>query len=106
MLPRIREVKPLPDYCLRIVFDDGRKVLYDVKENAYMDLDSLIATGQSAWGYFEERIHPFLFLFSIHPMHLRGHVKYTFRELDAQAGAFVDELVQELQHKVVRVTRL
>lgn len=49
MLPRIREVKPLPDYCLRIVFDDGRKVLYDVKENAYMDLDSLIATGQSAW---------------------------------------------------------
>ena len=49
MLPRIREVKPLSDYCLRIVFDDGRKLLYDVKESAYMDLDSLIATGQPAW---------------------------------------------------------
>ena len=33
MLPRIKEVKPIPDYCLRIVFDDGRKVLYDVKED-------------------------------------------------------------------------
>ena len=35
MLPRIKEVKPMPDYCLRVVFDDGRKVLYDVKEDIY-----------------------------------------------------------------------
>ena len=33
MLPRIKEVRPMPDYCLRIVFDDGRKVLYDVKDD-------------------------------------------------------------------------
>ena len=39
-------------------------------------------------------------------MHLRCHIKHALRELDAQASAFVDELVQELQHKVVRVTRL
>ena len=45
-------------------------------------------------------------LFSIHPMHLRGHVKHALREFDAQAGAFVDELIQEFQHKVVRVTWL
>ena len=43
MLPRIKEVRPMPDYCLRIVFDDGRKVLYDVKDDmeqieSYRDL--------------------------------------------------------------------
>ena len=46
MLPRIKEVKPMPDYCLRIVFDDGRKVLYDVKEDmdqieSYRDLATI-----------------------------------------------------------------
>ena len=39
-------------------------------------------------------------------MHLRGHVKHALWQLDTQAGAFVDELVQEFQHKVVRVARL
>lgn len=29
-------------------------------------------------------------------MHLRGHIEHALRELDAQAGAFVDEFVQEL----------
>lgn len=33
MLPRIRAVKVLPDFFLQIVFDDGRAVLYDVKED-------------------------------------------------------------------------
>lgn len=32
-MPRIKEVTPLPGYFLRIIFDDGRKVLYDVKED-------------------------------------------------------------------------
>ena len=46
MLPRIKEVKPMPDYCLRVVFDDGRKVLYDVKEDidqieSYRDLETI-----------------------------------------------------------------
>lgn len=33
MLQRIKEINPLPDYCLRAVFDDGRTVIYDVKED-------------------------------------------------------------------------
>ena len=46
MLPRIKEVRPMPDYCLRIVFDDGRKVLYDVKDDmeqieSYRDLATI-----------------------------------------------------------------
>ena len=43
MIPRIREVKPLQDYYLRISFDDGKTVVYDVKEDmeqleSYRDL--------------------------------------------------------------------
>ena len=45
-------------------------------------------------------------LFSIHSMHLRRHVEHTLRELDAQAGAFVDQFIQELQHEIVCVARL
>lgn len=33
MIPRICEVKPLPDYMLSILFDDGKNVIYDVKED-------------------------------------------------------------------------
>lgn len=33
MIPRIREVKPLPDYMLSVSFDDGVAVIYDVKED-------------------------------------------------------------------------
>ena len=48
-----------------------------------------------------------LFLsFFIHPMHLRGHVEHALRQLDAQAGSFVDQLIQELQHEIVRVAWL
>lgn len=31
MIPRIKEVKPLPDYNLSVTFDDGKSVIYDVK---------------------------------------------------------------------------
>ena len=46
MIPRIREVKPLQDYYLRISFDDGKTVIYDVKEDmeqieSYRDLRSI-----------------------------------------------------------------
>ena len=48
-----------------------------------------------------------LFLsFFIHPMHLRRHIEHAFRELDAQTRALVDELIQELQHEIVRIARL
>jgi hypothetical protein len=43
MIPRIREVKPLPDYNLSVVFDDGKAVIYDVMDDirqieSYRDL--------------------------------------------------------------------
>ena len=31
MIPRISSVEVLEDYCLFVVFDDGKKVIYDVK---------------------------------------------------------------------------
>lgn len=33
MICRIRNVTPLPDYKLYIVFDDGKRIMYDVKED-------------------------------------------------------------------------
>ncbi len=33
MIPRICKVSPLPDFMLDVVFDDGKRVLYDVKED-------------------------------------------------------------------------
>ncbi|MCI8366918.1 MAG: DUF2442 domain-containing protein [Eggerthellaceae bacterium] len=39
MIPRIREFRPLPNLLLRVSFDDGRVVDYDVGE----DVDSIPA---------------------------------------------------------------
>ena len=36
MIPRISTLTPLPDYRLAVGFDDGRRVVYDVRED--MDL--------------------------------------------------------------------
>lgn len=36
MIQRIKSIKPLPDYILSIVFDDGKRVLYDVKEDMHL----------------------------------------------------------------------
>ena len=33
MIPRIKEITPMDDYVLRILFTDGKTVLYDVKED-------------------------------------------------------------------------
>lgn len=33
MIQRISSLKPLPDYMLSVSFDDGKRVLYDVKED-------------------------------------------------------------------------
>jgi len=33
MIPRIKTVKPRVDYMLEVSFDDGKNVLYDVKED-------------------------------------------------------------------------
>ena len=37
MIPRIKSLKPKEEYILEVVFDDGKKVLYDVKD----DIDTL-----------------------------------------------------------------
>ena len=36
MLIRIKELHVLPDYCLQIRFEDGKEVIYDMKEDATM----------------------------------------------------------------------
>lgn len=33
MIPRIKELKPLENFCLSVLFDDGKKVIYDVKSD-------------------------------------------------------------------------
>lgn len=43
MIPRIKTVKPMPDFQLSVTFDDGRAVYYDVMEDirqieSYRDL--------------------------------------------------------------------
>lgn len=37
MIPRIKSIKPLQGYLLQVVFDDGKKGIYDVKE----DIDTI-----------------------------------------------------------------
>ena len=44
MIPRIKTVQPLENYLLRVSFDDGKCVLYDVKTDmeeipSYRDLE-------------------------------------------------------------------
>lgn len=36
MIPRIASIKALPDYLLAVSFDDGRQVVYDVKEDMHL----------------------------------------------------------------------
>lgn len=33
MIPRIKSVTPLENFCLRVSFDDGRECLYDLNED-------------------------------------------------------------------------
>ena len=46
MIPRIKDIKPIDNYILDVVFDDGKKCLYDVKEDMenikqYQDLKNI-----------------------------------------------------------------
>ena len=43
MIPKIKMVEPMPDYKLKVLFDDGKTVIYNVKEDietieSYKDL--------------------------------------------------------------------
>ena len=33
MIPRIKHIEPRADYILPVIFDDGKSVLYDVKDD-------------------------------------------------------------------------
>lgn len=46
MIPRIKSIEPLENYVLHVVFDDGKDVLYDVKDDiqtieSYKDLETI-----------------------------------------------------------------
>ena len=52
MIPRIKMVEPMPDYKLKVLFDDGKTVIYDVKEDIEtIDSHKDLATVQ---GLFEK----------------------------------------------------
>lgn len=51
MIPRINHLKPLPGYKLDVSFDDGRRVIYDVKED--MGLPGYSAL-RDVFGLFEQ----------------------------------------------------
>jgi len=36
MIQRISSITPLPDYMLSVTFDDGKHVIYDVKEDMHL----------------------------------------------------------------------
>lgn len=46
MIPRIKSVKPISNYRLYVVFDDGKIVIYNVKDDidtieSYKDLETI-----------------------------------------------------------------
>ena len=46
MIPRIKSVKPISDYRLYVIFDDGKTVIYNVKDDidtidSYKDLETI-----------------------------------------------------------------
>ncbi len=52
MVPRIKNVKPLDNYKLQVVFDSGKEVLYDVMD----DIKTIAAFGdlRTTPGLFEQ----------------------------------------------------
>ena len=51
MIRRIQTVRPLPDFLLSVSFDDGKRVVYDVKED--MGLPGYVAL-RDVGGLFEQ----------------------------------------------------
>jgi len=51
MYPRIKSVTPLPDLILSVLFDDGKRVVYDVKEDLHLPGYSVL---QDQPGLFEQ----------------------------------------------------
>ncbi len=44
MIPRIRELYPMPDFVLSVLFDDGKRVLYDVKTDFHLPNYDMLKT--------------------------------------------------------------
>lgn len=51
MIPRISSIKPMPDYLLDVSFDDGRRVIYDVKEDMHLPGYSAL---RDVYGLFQQ----------------------------------------------------
>lgn len=51
MYPRIKSIKPLPDLFLSVVFDDGKHVMYDVKDDLQLPGYAVL---QDQRGLFEQ----------------------------------------------------
>ena len=51
MIPRISSIKPMPDYFLDVSFDDGRRVIYDVKEDMHLPGCSAL---RDVYGLFQQ----------------------------------------------------
>lgn len=51
MIQRISSVTPLPDYLLSVSFDDGKRVLYDVKEDFNLPGYSIL---RDVFGLFQQ----------------------------------------------------
>ena len=45
MIPRIRSIEALDNYVLKVVFDDGKKVFYNVKEDFCFVCRNIMYTG-------------------------------------------------------------
>lgn len=50
---KIKNIRPLPDYMLHVIFDDGKDILYDVKDDiqaleGYKDLENITGLFQQA----------------------------------------------------------
>ena len=52
MIPRIKSIKPMQGYILKVVFDDGKKCLYDVNS----DIDTIKGYDdlKNIYGLFEQ----------------------------------------------------
>lgn len=53
MIHRIKNIRSLPDYMLHVIFDDGKDILYDVKDDiqaleGYKDLENITGLFQQA----------------------------------------------------------
>lgn len=51
MIQRITSIKPLPDMLLDVSFDDGKRVIYDVKEDLHLPGYSAL---RDIYGFFNQ----------------------------------------------------